>query len=525
MGISLINKREIINEKIKQVLSDSTKLNGIVDLMEIYDDDRFFDNHLCLSEILKLLSCGLGLIFVKYIPEYYNKEKVKNDNINQIAVWFNELYKDYKTRLLEYIRHFSDDHFTTTYFNLIKSEVGKNIKIDVAFDTMNLFIKYIIQNKSFKKLKFESEYLKYKDIKWLVLKSIDVIYSKEIQKLYKNEECNYIYENTFILLKCCSSIVQVQEKTQNIYYLCNSKNEKLKNIQKIFSNAWLKFLQVKLEFNLLISVYDCLNINVIPYILNPRIFADFLLQSIEQSHILGLLSLNSLFIIMTKHNLECESYYCKLYKLINVAINFDEIYKNNKELNIWWNLDKNRQSGKYLFWNILQLSLTSEYIPAYMAASFCKRLSRLAITCSNIADIILCLITIGSILSYHDGIRFLMSRRKGEELLMDPYNMFEENMEMSNAMSSSLWELISLKSHYCPEVVETVESLCEDTENAWNWRKTHFKIPQTLSNISNSGLIQQMIFKSQHKENNVGSQFQDFDGDEKIAVNANLTFY
>jgi U3 small nucleolar RNA-associated protein 19 len=72
-----------------------------------------------------------------------------------------------------------------------------------------------------------------------------------------------------------------------------------------------------------------------------------------------MLALNSLFLLMTKHNLDYPSFYAKLYALLTPET-FVSKYRAR-------------------FVRLANLFLTSTHLPAYIVAAFAKKLGRIAL--------------------------------------------------------------------------------------------------------------------------------------------------
>ena len=114
-----------------------------------------------------------------------------------------------------------------------------------------------------------------------------------------------------------------------------------------------------------------LNKKIVQNVTNPIIFSDYLLnktgeikiQSINDFDI-QIFGLSSLFVLLTKYNLDYDKYYELLYKLVSQKFNgitiFDSKYKNR-------------------ILKLLELSLTSEQIPYIVICSFIKKLLRISL--------------------------------------------------------------------------------------------------------------------------------------------------
>lgn len=56
-----------------------------------------------------------------------------------------------------------------------------------------------------------------------------------------------------------------------------------------------------------------------PALPNPLLLADFLTSCLDQGGMLGILALNGIFTLVTKHGLEYSAFYARLYALLQVT--------------------------------------------------------------------------------------------------------------------------------------------------------------------------------------------------------------
>jgi U3 small nucleolar RNA-associated protein 19 len=122
-------------------------------------------------------------------------------------------------------------------------------------------------------------------------------------------------------------------------------------------------------------------------------------------------------------------------------------------------------------------SLKSSHLPAYLAAAFAKKLARLSLSAPP-AGCLLVIAMVHNLLRRHPAINCLVHRdtrntnTSGREtntikvvdgrLGRDPFLASEPDTAKCNALESSLWEIETLRSHYCPAVSRFVVSLETD---------------------------------------------------------------
>jgi len=148
----------------------------------------------------------------------------------------------------------------------------------------------------------------------------------------------------------------------------------------------------------------------------------------------ALLSLKGLFILMQRHNLEFPRFYAQLYALVSA--------------------EALAGPHRARFADELNLFLSSTGLPAYLTAAFAKKLARIALLAPP-AACALCLALVYNLLQRFPPIRCLIHRPSSElgGSSRDPYRETEADPAASHALDSCLWEVDSLRSHYCPHVV------------------------------------------------------------------------
>ncbi|KAG9156655.1 hypothetical protein Leryth_006637 [Lithospermum erythrorhizon] len=237
-----------------------------------------------------------------------------------------------------------------------------------------------------------------------------------------------------------------------------------KKIKQKFNKAWILFLGLTLPVDLYKEVLVSLPRDVIPHLSNPIMLCDFLTRSYDVGGVVSVMALHSLFILMTEHGLEYPNFYVKLYALLEPSIF----------------MAKHRAK----FFELLDSCLKSPLLPAYLAASFTKKLSRLALNVPPSGGLII-IALIHNLLRRHPSINCLVhqdhvetseydSERKEDSLAVatsantrdrvgvDHFDNEQSDPRETKAMLSSLWEIDTLRHHYCPPVSSFVSSLEND---------------------------------------------------------------
>ena len=204
---------------------------------------------------------------------------------------------------------------------------------------------------------------------------------------------NYIFECLFDIIK--NKKIKNETQFNNFYYFVinikdldylikdnnieeekgvgeeEKEKEEINKLKESYQNIITAMLNEKLlPLSIVIEFMKILNKKIIQNVNNPIIFSDYLIKKTSEIEIksvndydIQIFGLSSLFILLTKYNLDYDKYYELLYKLISKKFNhiiFDSKYKNR-------------------ILKLIQLSLTSEQIPYVIICSFIKKLLRIAL--------------------------------------------------------------------------------------------------------------------------------------------------
>ena len=218
-----------------------------------------------------------------------------------------------------------------------------------------------------------------------------------------------------------------------------------KRHRKSFQEAWLALLRQPFPNDVYRKVLLGLHKNVVPHMPNPVLLSDFFVGSIDRGGLDGMLALNGLFVLITKHGLEYPRFYDRLYNLLDSSA----FHVSNRK-------------G---FFELLDIFLKSTALPAYLAAAFAKRLARLALTAPP-AGAMTCVAFVHNLLRRHPGCAVLVHR--GEEgsandmFETDPFVETERDPKKCAALMSSLWEMATLRdAHYFHQVGKLVKTISE----------------------------------------------------------------
>ena len=220
-----------------------------------------------------------------------------------------------------------------------------------------------------------------------------------------------------------------------------------KRHRRSFQEAWLALLRQPFPADVYRKALLGLHKHVMPHMPNPVLLSDFFVGSIDRGGLDGMLALNGLFTLMTRHGLEYPTFYDRLYALLDASA----FHVSNRK-------------G---FFELLDIFLKSTALPAYLAAAFAKRLARLALTAPP-AGAMTCVAFVHNLLRRHPGCAVLVHR--GEEggpsasaaFVEDPFLEREPDPKKCDALKSSLWEMATLRdAHYFPQVGKLARTIAD----------------------------------------------------------------
>lgn len=165
---------------------------------------------------------------------------------------------------------------------------------------------------------------------------------------------------------------------------------------------------------------------IFPNIFQYELFLPILLKCYENGGLIGILSLDAIFILMKNKNLDFPQFYDKLYFLLD-----------NNILHAPW---------RNIFLKKLNLFMTSDMLPAYTVATMVKKILSLSVLAPPGAIIWAVSFTY-NLLKQYPVCRVLIHRENNDLEWKDPFVSNCIDISKSNALESSLWELEILEKH------------------------------------------------------------------------------
>lgn len=435
-----------IKEKAKSCCDSPKFANNILDIINFAQTED--------KSVLTACVKAFHRIFIQFIgnEELYMSPEVDDESKEgKYKIWLNQRYKDVYERLTELLlcKHATVKELSlSTLMKLITAEGHNPITAITAKQShfpiqrfQEIMRGLISEDYNHKDLisRFQ-EYLDYDDVRFHVLKFLIKDIKEKKQQPYSDEYLN----NMYAMLEQISFPLIDNEVLSNC--LCKApdnlsvfKVSSLKEQKKLFSSAWVQFLQFKLTSSLYRSVLVILHDKVMPYMTNPLLLSDFLTESYNVGGAISLLALNGLFILVHKFNLDYPEFFTKLYALFEPGV-FHAKYR-----------------ARFFF--LADLFLTSSHLPAYLVAAFAKKLSRLCLT-APAPGLTIAIPFIYNLINRHPNCNVLIHRTDGStELSADPFLIDEPDPSKCKALESSLWELKTLQTHYNPDISKSANRI------------------------------------------------------------------
>ena len=416
-----IQKEKGINEIENDILSSPKNINLFNKLIEIFINNIENKDEEKIREIMNSL---------KNILTYF----LKNDNVkssNELITFLNDKIQLIYKIILDSI--FStdideDESFLTIIFNIFY-ELINFIPEDKVNSLFNDFISKLISiEKEISPSIINSFYEQFNTISYynyIFNSFLDILTSKKIKN--QNEFNNFYFFVTNI--NDLDSLLEINDNNLN-----NEDDErKLNELKEKYQNIIINFVNEKLlPLSLIKEFMKILNKKIVQNVVNPIIFSDYLLNKTNEIKIksindfdIQIFGLSSLFVLLTKYNLDYDKYYELLYKLISQKFNSITIFDSKH---------KNR------ILKLLELSLTSEQIPYIVICSFLKKLLRISLF-SKVEIIYSLLSLVMKIIQLHPRTLNLIMDNKSKKILKKNIESNSTFLNGSNANENNLDEI------------------------------------------------------------------------------------
>ncbi|PRD28766.1 UNVERIFIED_CONTAM: noc4l-b [Trichonephila clavipes] len=299
---------------VEKILQSKKNSNCILDLEKsLLSDDE--------DGILSSMDTFQELFTQLYKRKMIQLSSDLDTNEEIYRLWLIERKNDLVTNLLSYLNYENEkiqEKSLEVLMTLVRLEGAHketwNFPVELFDKIVNELLNSNI-NQEMNVLKFQ-EYMQYDDILLHSLKAVMDI-------LNKMEESSTLLK----FLSKCMCICLPMNAEYSVLYIKKSVDPKIapfffkkRQLRRLFSDVWERYLKFPLPLPLLKKVLLVLHKKVIPHLENPCLMTDFLTDSYSQKGVISLLSLNSLFLLMDKYNIEYPDFFVKLYSLTNAEV-------------------------------------------------------------------------------------------------------------------------------------------------------------------------------------------------------------
>ncbi|KAF5849622.1 hypothetical protein GGP41_005065 [Bipolaris sorokiniana] len=303
---------------------------------------------------------------------------------------------------------------------------------------------------------FAEKYLKqFDDIRYQTFQTIKKTLDEDLDITTQQ----LVAANSMSLLSTLDQVPKSKAEIQNFYVEVQGKSPipSLQAYKEKAQAAWLATMRTGLSKEQRKTILTTFSYQIAPWFQQPEILSDFLTDSYNVGGATSLLALSGIYYLISEKNLDYPSFYYKLYSLLDDGL-----------------LHSKHRSR---FFRLFDTFMSSSHLPATLVASFIKRLSRLALH-GPPAGIVVVIPWVYNMFKRHPACTFMMHREirdpelkeeVEEEGMDDPFDMDEADPFLTNAIESSVWELVALQSHYHPNVATLAKIISEQfTKRSYN---------------------------------------------------------
>ncbi|KAL3418648.1 hypothetical protein PVAG01_10364 [Phlyctema vagabunda] len=440
--------------------SESKKnYNNVATLVKILQDES--DD----ADVPFLAAVSLCRVFTKLIATGELERKKTSTEKDMIVVrWLKERYTQYKDGLLELLGiEGVGSPVLTLCMKLLKTE-GQHLRNGQDYSFPASFLTEIIrvllnpESDSTVRKEFSSKWVEeYDDIRFYTFESIAEILQGDQEEVPTEE----VVDSALDILTNIESVPESKDELEDFHIdPPTRKNHALHSLtqhKKRAQEAWLAVMSMDMNKQQRKTMLGLVTNSIAPWFMKSELLMDFLTDSYNAGGSTSLLALSGVFYLIQEKNLDYPSFYRKLYSLLDSGI-----------------LHSKHRSR---FFRLLDTFLASTHLPAVLVASFLKRLSRLTLHAPP-AGIVAVVPWIYNLLKKHPSCTFMIHRvtRTAEakkimedERLADPFDMEQQDPMVTNAIESSLWEIVMLQSHYHPNVATLAKIISEQfTKQSYN---------------------------------------------------------
>ena len=255
------------------------------------------------------------------------------------------------------------------------------------------------------------EYFEYTDIKYHTINSLRFALTQRANAEPSSESCRFVRgvrrsdeleKRVLYVLSLMKTPVDEEVKALGVFPAALAK---LVQQKKNFTDLLEEVLRRDLTQSTLEYVLMKMDAEFLPYLASPMQFTDFLTACFDYGGVLSVMSLSSLYEMITHYGVNYPAYFDRLYSLL------DEKVFSMKCVLFFSLTPRYRQR----FLALLVRSLRSSAVPALVLAAFCKRLARIAVVSApSTALFVVPLLT--ELVSYHSSLYPLVQVGEKEDV-------------------------------------------------------------------------------------------------------------
>ncbi|EYE91834.1 ribosome biosynthesis protein NOC4 [Aspergillus ruber CBS 135680] len=464
------------SSKRRAVATDSNEdatMSKITELeIQISESRKHYNNIATLLSILDVgenaqnpnlpVAVSLCRVFSRLIAAGSLTESSRaDDNEKLIVAWLKERFQEYQKALVNIMRE-GDASAQVTALTLSMRLVGEQVTHIPSADS------YVWSSGLFKNV-FEAvieapegQALQAEFIEKFVKAYEDVRFHTfaRISEYASTERTTQILETLITILSANDTIPDPSHSFETFLTKTSTSNKKLTSVsshKKRAQDAWLSVLSNSLSQSQRKSLLRMMVHHIEPWFTRPELLMDFLTDSYDLGGATSLLALSGLFYLIREKNLDYPQFYTKLYSLLDA----DLLHSKHRSR----------------FLRLLNTFLNSSHLPVSLVASFIKRLARLALNAPPPA-IVAIIPWMYNLFKNHPTTTFMMHRAihdaefKAEldaEGMDDPFDPDEPDPTRTDAVESSVWEVVTLQTHYHPNVAAIAQIISQQfTKQAYN---------------------------------------------------------
>lgn len=389
-----------VENKIKEICKNVEETNVIKKLLEKFEAKETDETEECIDILFGVFSFHIikgtwvksSLAATTSVAPPETVDEISDSSVatNMVHSWLATNFESFLSLLALKLKSSSPQiqlKIFETFLRLVSFEHEKGFEKDKFASRMEkIFLHLMLSKISEETFTFVTKVMENLDIQVIFLKATPVFCQREKFKtnMLAIENCLKLFQLV------TENQINVEEDEASLYFSQDDRKIR-KQYGKVYSEAWLAYLRVKLSPVLRKKILVDLDTKVIPFLSDPKELIDFLTDSYSAGGVTSLLALNGLYVLINQHNLDYPDFYENLYKIIDPSI-FHMKYKSR-------------------FFHYIDMFLTSTHLPAYLIAAFIKKFSRMLLFIPT-TDMQMMLTFIKNLLIRHQSTRVLIHRKK-----------------------------------------------------------------------------------------------------------------